>query len=62
MFVLNPDGGVIHSAVYIADDIVFTKIGANFAQPWILMRMENLLHVYTLNKEPTAVFYRHKDT
>ena len=62
MFVLDPEGGVIHSAVYIADDIVFTKNGSNFAQPWILMRMKNLLNVYTLNAEPKAVFYRRKDT
>jgi len=46
VLVVSREGRVIHSAVYLADDIVFTKNGANVAQPWVLMRMKNLLGVY----------------
>lgn len=62
MFVLDSAGGVIHSAVYIADDIVFTKNGVNYAQPWILMRMQNLLDVYTRDAAPKVLYYRRKDS
>lgn len=61
VFLLDHNGAVIHSAVYIADDIVFTKNGINFAQPWILMRMKNLLGAYTGMEEPRAVYYRRKE-
>jgi hypothetical protein len=61
MFVLDAKGGVIHSAVYIADDIVFTKNGINYAQPWILMRMKSLLDVYTKSSVPNALYYRRKE-
>ncbi len=62
LFVLDPQGGVIHSAVYIADDIVFTKNGVNYAQPWILMRTKDLLNAYTKTETPKVVYYRRKDT
>jgi hypothetical protein len=32
--------------VFIADDVVFTKNGANLQQPWKLMKMEDLLARY----------------
>ena len=60
VFITNPAGEVIHSAVYIADDICFTKNGVNFAQPWILMRMTDLSDVYTVAGEPKMLFYRRK--
>ncbi len=61
VFLLNSKGEVIHSAVYIADDLVFTKNGVNFGQPWILMRMKDLLAVYTFSSEPRAMYYRRKE-
>lgn len=61
IFLLDNKGEVIHSAVYIADDIVFTKNGINYGQPWILMRMKNLMGVYTCPEPPKAVFYRRKE-
>jgi len=61
VFITNEAGNVAHSAVYIADDICFTKNGANFAQPWILMHMADLSDVYTVAGEPKMLFYRRKD-
>jgi hypothetical protein len=62
VFLLDAKGGVIHSAVFIADDIVFTKNGVNYAQPWILMRMKNLLNAYTRTEIPKVLYYRRKET
>ena len=62
VFLLDETGGVIHSAVFLADDLVFTKNGVNFGQPWILMRLNRLLQVYTFSSEPKAVYYRRKQS
>jgi hypothetical protein len=37
---------LVHSAVYVADDIVFTKNGAKAANPWMLMKMEDLMELF----------------
>lgn len=36
----------VHAAVYIADDVVFTKNGGNDRQPWMLMKWDDLLARY----------------
>jgi hypothetical protein len=61
IFFLNKDGNAIHSAVYLADDIVFTKNGNNAAQPWMLMHMKDLLAEFTTDSAPQVVVYRNKD-
>lgn len=59
IFLLDAKGEVIHSAVHIAGDIAFTKNGANYAQPWIFMRMDKLLKVYSSGSTaPKALYYR----
>lgn len=40
---------VVHSCVYIADQIVFTKNGGEAAQAWVLMRLDDVLSYYTIN-------------
>ena len=63
IFLIGSNGEVIHSAVHIAGDIAFTKNGANYAQPWILMRMEKLLKVYTTGTTaPKVLYYRRSDS
>ena len=37
---------VIHAAIFITTDIVFTKNGYDFTQPWILMRKSDMLEIY----------------
>ncbi len=61
IFLLNPQGQVIHSAVYIADDIVFTKNGFNIGQPWMLMRLNKLRDIYAVPDEPMIKYYRRKE-
>lgn len=62
VFLLDQDGNAIHSAVYIADDIVFTKNGNNYAQPWVLMRLPNLLALYNVSDTPRMACYRQKNS
>jgi len=52
----------IHSAVYIADDIVFTKNGNNYLQPWLLMRMNKLIAQYASKGPVRMTVYRHRDS
>ena len=58
ILILNDAGKPIHSVVYIADDIIFTKNGYNCAQPWMLMRLDDLLARYTANAPPKTLVYR----
>ena len=60
VFLLNKKGDAMHSAVYLADDIVFTKNGNNSAQPWMLMHIKDLVAEYSMNGEPDVVIYRNK--
>lgn len=43
VLLLNEKDQVIHSSVYIADDVVFSKNGINYAQPWMLMRINDMI-------------------
>jgi hypothetical protein len=65
VLVTTPKGEVVHSAVYIADDIVFTKNGAAFSQPWLLMRLDDLLtffsSFYQNEGKLKAIFYRKRE-
>jgi hypothetical protein len=62
IFLTNENGQIIHSAVYIAADLVFTKNGNNFKEPWVLMRMKDLLQTYLVTDPARAVAFRSKDS
>ena len=48
IFLSTADGTeVIHAVVFIADDIVFTKNGFHYAQPWLLMHLRDMVATYT---------------
>ncbi|MBS0633257.1 MAG: hypothetical protein JSS11_15205 [Verrucomicrobia bacterium] len=57
----RPDGRVIHSCVYIADDIVFTKNGASSVMPWILMNLSDVTAFYPADPPLTISAFRRKD-
>lgn len=61
IFVLDEGNDAIHSAVYIAGDIVFTKNGNNFLQPWMLMHLKDLLATYGETDPPRVAVYRNRD-
>ena len=43
---MNPEGNAIHSCVYIADNIVFTKNGEKTLSPWLLKRQSDIEEIY----------------
>jgi hypothetical protein len=64
VFLATSKDAVIHAAAYIADDIVFTKNGESYTQPWIFMHMQDMKDTYDV-KHPTsgplkALYYRKK--
>jgi len=56
VLLVDAENRVVHSSVYIADDVVFTKNGSNYAQPWILMREKDMIGNFSA-KEPLRVAY-----
>ncbi len=55
---IDEHGQGIHSCVYIADNIVFTKNGASFSIPWLLANLENVVAFYSLNGPVEVRRYR----
>lgn len=53
-----PNGDVIHSCVYIADNIVFTKNGSAPSSPWLLMKYEDVVAFYPSDQPLDIQRYR----
>ena len=45
----TPSGETLHSAVFIADDIVFTKNGSTSIYPWMLSTIPDLMKQYSFH-------------
>lgn len=58
---INSRGDAVHIAVYIAEDIVFTKNGVNALQPWVLMRMDDMMSYFPSPEPLHIVVLRKKD-
>ena len=54
------EGTAVHMCVYIADQVVFTKNGAQTLQPWVLMRLPDMLSQYPTDPPLRLVGYRRK--
>jgi len=61
LLVVNDQGMAVHAAVYLAEDIFFTKNGAAYAKPWVLMDRADMLACYTNNRPPRTILYRLRD-
>ncbi|OYW77036.1 MAG: hypothetical protein B7Z37_05825 [Verrucomicrobia bacterium 12-59-8] len=58
---ITPDGRAVHSATYLADDILFSKNGSNLLTPWLLMRLQDLSKLYDIEPGKTRIVgFRHK--
>jgi hypothetical protein len=57
-FMDGKSGNAIHSSVFIADDIVFTKNGRSPTQPWVLMKLDDLVAHYSMFYAPQVACYR----
>lgn len=60
LFFTNAAGETIHSCVYVADDIVYTKNGENALTPWILMRLSDVQDIYLASSAYSMQSYREK--
>ena len=60
LLLLNDKNEVKHSAMYLADDLVFTKNGDNYRQPWMLMHIPDLLATYPAVPAMKPVYMRLK--
>lgn len=60
VMLLGKDSEALHMCVYIADDVVFTKNGANTQQPWVLMKIPEMLGNYEAERPFDIVIYRRK--
>ena len=60
LLLMNDRNEVKHSAIYLADDLVFTKNGNNYRQPWMLMRIPELLATYPATPAMKPVYMRRK--
>lgn len=56
----KPDGDILHTCIYLADDIVYTKNGVSHWAPWQLTTLKDLLEYYSWDvpgKERLKVAY-----
>ncbi len=61
MFV-HRDGVVVHSCVYIADNIVFTKNGPAFSVPWQFATLDGVMSFYSVGAPVEIRRYRMKNS
>jgi hypothetical protein len=64
VFLSKPNGEIIHSSVYVADNIVYTKNGGHYLSPWILMRIPDMVDAFSAMYPPDVqlkvTYYRNK--
>jgi hypothetical protein len=60
LFLDGNSNNAIHSAVYLADDLVFTKNGNNMAQPWMIMHLKDLTTKYESDGPGRMLVYRNR--
>lgn len=51
-------GNAIHSCVYLADDLVFTKNGRSPTQPWVVMKLDDVVTYYGMFYSTQVACYR----
>lgn|ERR1051325_787336 len=58
---VNAAGDSFHACVFIAADYVYTKNGVNPHQPWVLMKLSDMVMMYSWTEQPAHVrFLRRK--
>lgn len=54
------NGKVKHVCIYVADDVVFTKNGGHFLQPWALMKIPDMIAKYPADPPLQTILFRSK--
>ena len=64
VFLEKPSGDIIHSSVFIADEIVYTKNGGHFLSPWMLMTIPDMVTAFSAlmpeDQRLKVTYYRNK--
>lgn len=64
MLITRPTGEVVQAGVYLADDLVFTRIGPTRWEPWTIMTVADLQEISGLRlahqELPTISYYRNR--
>jgi hypothetical protein len=60
LLLMNDKNEIKHSATFLANDLVYTKNGNNYRQPWMLMRIPDLIATYPSTPPMRAVYMRRK--
>lgn len=58
MALFNAAGKPVHFSVYLADGVVFTKNGYESLQPWVLMKLPDLITEYQVRADVQTKVYR----
>jgi len=58
MLLLNSGNKIIHGCIFVADDIAFTKNGADLFSPWVLMKIEDIVAYHDLVGDVTLSVFR----
>lgn len=53
-------GTIVHSAVYLADNVLFTKNGDTLFHPWMLATLESVLEEYATDGDLQVLYFRNK--
>ncbi len=60
IIIKDRNSNIVHAAVYVFDNIVFTKNGASKFSPYLFQKMDTLLSVYPIKNKEQVQFYRFK--
>jgi len=60
VLVFTVGDSVIHSCVFVADDIVYTKNGENILAPWVMQRLSDVSAIYRSGPEVQVRAFRLK--
>jgi hypothetical protein len=55
---IDAAGNGIHTCVYIADGVVFTKNGSNYLQPWVMMKFADMMTFFPSDEPPRMIIFR----
>jgi hypothetical protein len=58
IFLVDASGRPLHGAVYLADDLIFTKNGGHFTQPWVIMKLADMKACYPQPTPLRETYYR----
>jgi len=60
VMLLDGAGRPVHLCVYLADEVVFTKNGRAVSEPWVLMKLSDVLATYASKVAAPTVVFRSK--